>query len=262
MKFMASKWFIKLILCIAFGLSQSKTNQWSNVTINNQAPTHRMFHTNTLVLSSCGNYSLLFGGIVNNSNPFIFSDETWIFYLKGAQYTQVNSTSSPTPRAGHTTVFVNNNVYLFGGFNKTNTFDDLWVFQPPKCPKNGIFYLNHSQEGYWAKATVKSALRPASRWGHAVAASEDGFFLFGGSNSPLIYCQEQQKFQLADNELWFFDAKTNFSWSILTPTTNVRPSARMGLSMTLIRSRFHFDPIDSLIPDYFQNSSNLMIFSG
>eukprot|EP01132_Coremiostelium_polycephalum_P003275 gene3275-4102_t len=107
-------------------------------------PFPRYFHSST----SNSTAMFIFGGLTNKTirqdEPELLGD-FWIYNVSNRVWTQIyktpeNEDQFPTPRYGHSMVYANGNLYMFGGFLSVNEDDptnELWVF----LIESSVWYL-------------------------------------------------------------------------------------------------------------------------
>jgi N-acetylneuraminic acid mutarotase len=73
-----------------------------------------------------GSKMVIFGGFVSGQRV----NDIWILDLDTFKWTEVNATGTmPEPRAGHSCVFYQDALYVFGGKDEENNkLSDFWSF--------------------------------------------------------------------------------------------------------------------------------------
>ena len=133
-----------------------------------------------------GNHLFLFGG----SCPRIVFNDIWCIDLSNhlnnnnndeipIVWEQVIITSNnevkPKPRGGHSAVVIGNYLYLFGGNDFENTFDDLWRFD--------LQYRKNETIGWELLYEHTEAVQgPSPRIGHSAVAVGKYMIIVGGRN--------------------------------------------------------------------------------
>jgi hypothetical protein len=109
-------------------------NTWTNITMAIK-PSARANHAMATI--DCTDNVVLSGGY-NGDNYF---DDTWIFDLSSKTWSEIQFSSHPQARAGHTmaTVYNTRNVILHGGGNGTNTYSDTWIYHHTGANDNGTY---------------------------------------------------------------------------------------------------------------------------
>ncbi|MCS7231830.1 MAG: kelch repeat-containing protein [Elusimicrobiota bacterium] len=153
----------------------------------------------------------MFGGVNDESYPWIYYNDCWIFDETSKNWQQINisTTNLPAPRYGHYLVAISTNKFLlFGGLGTQGYFNDTYIFtiEPASCQK------------------IITSTSPPARYYHAMcfAPDENKVYLFGGAYGNNVY-----------NDLWYFDVNT-LSWSSITVTSQL-PPARLGHKMVYIQ---------------------------
>lgn len=151
---------------------------------------------------------IIFGGLTNSE---VLSD-LWLLKVginddSSGSWTKLNQLQPPPARAGHSMGMLSeNNAFLFGGFTKTKSFNDLWYLD----------ILTYK----WTQTVTQGSL-PLPRAYATVIRYKDKLLLFGG------FSQNQAPM----NDMWSFDT-TNKVWVALSPV-GVAPSVRFGHNMII-----------------------------
>jgi N-acetylneuraminic acid mutarotase len=146
---------------------------------------------------------MLFGGGYENSAL----GDTWIFEYGTGTWTQLDLSTSPTPRHSAVMVYdpIDDVIILFGGNTGVTIVRDTWVF-------------NCSSQ-VWTEMTP--AISPSGRMSHAMtydAANERAIVFSGyGAGGPTV------------NDTWAYDYSTN-TWEEMSPV--MAPHARYGAAFT------------------------------
>lgn len=121
---------------------------------------------------------------------------------------------APPPRANHSSAFLNNNLYIFGGWDGQKRLNDLYFLD--------ILQMT------WTE--VRSyGINPSPRAGMTLSAVNGKLYLFGGSG-PSASCY---------NDLQMYDVKLNM-WtmaSVCDPENIVK--ARAGHSTTVVDDKLY-----------------------
>eukprot|EP01080_Neovahlkampfia_damariscottae_P008633 gene8633-580_t len=176
-------------------------------------------------------YSLiLFGGM--NENKKLLND-TWILNASPGEMCwikpkfQTNS-KQPKERFGHTICKHENkqqlNIYLFGGYNGNEYFNDIWMFKETK--EEGVFeWLEIKGIPRFVDedplCIYENEIKPCGRFGHSSAIVKNSMLIFGGMN-------EYERL----GDLWSLDLLTK-RWLKLN-FTGIPPSPRydhIGISI-------------------------------
>jgi len=136
----------------------AENNTWSKLrTFGSGGPPARYGHQTT------GDSDLyLFGGADGNQ---LFDD---FFVLSRNRWTKLNSSGSPSPRAFHSLNMVNNQVYLFGGFDGKSETNELFKFTPASSSWELVNPNGNS---------------PCARQGHVGCEWNKNLIIVGGRNS-------------------------------------------------------------------------------
>ena len=111
---------------------------------------------------------------------------------------------SPSPRLSHTIVQINYKLFMFGGYEQSNYYGDLWAYDTIK------------HEWIFMSTTGSS---PTPRAYHASASSGDALLIWGGEDySGLL------------NDFFIYNSLTS-NWMEIIPSSNTIPSNRKGACM-------------------------------
>ncbi|KAL5369715.1 hypothetical protein CPHLJ_3g3600 [Cryptosporidium parvum] len=143
----------------------------------------------------------------DNLNAFNYTEEVNEELLGSWKRVKVsNKLKKPSARACHSLTRIFGRLYLFGGFDGIQCFNDLWVYDIAKMTWNEIEFENYI---------------PRCRNGHCAISSSKGIIFFGGNTGKeyigdvSLYNPEKKEFQ--------------------TPKVfGVCPSARKGHSLALL----------------------------
>ncbi|KAL5606566.1 hypothetical protein BROUX41_002968 [Berkeleyomyces rouxiae] len=193
-------------------LLNTSTRQWSRALPPSPRPSGRYGHT----LNILGSKIYIFGGQVEG----FFMNDLGAFDLNQLQNpnnkweslianTEVASTPSsmPSPRTNHTIVTYNDKLYLFGGTNGYEWFNDVWCYDPT---------VNK-----WSQLDCIGYI-PVSREGHAAALVDDVMYIFGG--------RTEEGTDLGDLAAFRITTKRWYTFQNMGPS----PSPRSGHSMTSV----------------------------
>jgi hypothetical protein len=146
---------------------------------------------------------LLFGGN-GGSNEL---GDTWIYDLSVGNWSEVTPSIKPNDRMYHSmsSIWGEEKVLLFGGFNSPVTFQDTWVF--------------HLSNNSWTRQYP--SLKPSHRYRTAMTSiyNYDRVMLFGGSAG------------MPDDETWIYDLSANI-WE--QKTTSYNPNGTSYHAMATI----------------------------
>lgn len=151
------------------------TNEWI---LRPNGPPARMGHTT--VYDHHKNSIIIFGGYDGTKHlNDIYDYSLWDYENNPL----TSTTASPPPRRGHASILVSNKMWIFGGTNDLNVFNDLWYFN----------LENHS----WNKVDISSKFAP--RFNFTINfINEKQIVAFGGENLfsknlSLIHLPEHHK---------------------------------------------------------------------
>ncbi|KAI8324354.1 galactose oxidase, partial [Martensiomyces pterosporus] len=136
---------------------------WYKVPIQGNPLVGRKGHTTV----SVGSKLYVFGGTVDGYYlQDLVSFDVRVAATQGARWSYIDyGTNVPPGRAGHSCSVYLNSIYLFGGMNRDECFNDLWAY--------------NLEDQKWSKVTPHGATPPA-RYGHASAVVDDCIFIMGG----------------------------------------------------------------------------------
>ena len=138
----------------------------------------------------------------------------YYYSFEEQKWTQVHydvnlSIAIPTPRAGHSMIYFENQkcLYFFGGGSVDQMFNDLFIFDIEKH--------------VWLLPVVKGDI-PTPRASHSAnQISENQFCIFGGGDTRTGY-----------NDVFLYNTKT-YEWHKIT-TAGEMPDKRAGHSSNLV----------------------------
>ncbi|KAI9485266.1 MAG: hypothetical protein EXX96DRAFT_475623, partial [Benjaminiella poitrasii] len=125
----------------------------------------------------------------------------------------------PSPRSGHVAVTHDKKLYVFGGINASNLYNDIWSFD----------LLTHT----WQQITAVGYI-PAPRESCAAALVDDTIYIFGGRGLNGVGLGDLCAFRIKSQRWYMFQ-------SMGTP-----PSPRYGLSLTVIQNKIYVFGGDSV----------------
>lgn len=194
-------------------LLNTSTRQWSRSLPAGPRPSGRYGHT----LNILGSKIYIFGGQVEG----IFMNDLAAFDLNQLQMANnrwellvLNSDSGgpppgkiPPARTNHTMVTFNDKMYLFGGTNGFQWFNDVWVYDPAA--------------NSWSQLDCIGYI-PVPREGHAAALVDDVMYIFGG--------RTEEGADLGDLAAFRISSRRWYTFQNMGPS----PSPRSGHSMTTV----------------------------
>eukprot|EP00947_MAST-08B_sp_MAST-8B-sp1_P001731 g1731.t1 len=192
-----------------------------------------------------GGVLVIFGG--KNHTSGLLDDE--LFYLSttetpGATWQQQQFSNKPPARDDHTLVAMSGVLYLFGGWDTTKYFNDLWAFETGRVVTGSAIAWQQLKPN-----SPSSVLVPAPRNGHTMVAVGSQLVLFGGfSHLPELGSMHCTATEQAQNKCKFYEdvwlmedpsvVSSSPSWRQVVPhsstTTGGRPAARFGHSAVAI----------------------------
>jgi Galactose oxidase, central domain/Tyrosine-protein kinase ephrin type A/B receptor-like/Kelch motif len=144
----------------------------------------------------------VFGGSYENTNLLVEltlnKDKSNFSSLSYKDFTY------PNPRTCHSLTQINNYLYLFGGQNEKNYFNDLWVY--------------NTLAGSWATA-VTNGNGPIERSSHAAASYGNVLLIWGGESASGYL-----------SDMYMYSSLTEI-WTQITPNSESSPSNRKGACM-------------------------------
>ncbi|KAL2801311.1 hypothetical protein BJX66DRAFT_6792 [Aspergillus keveii] len=192
-------------------LLNTSSRQWSRSIPPGPRPTGRYGHT----LNILGSRLYVFGGQVEGYffNDLIAFDlnqlqnpnNKWELLIKNSHEGGPQPGQIPPARTNHTIVSFNDKLYLFGGTNGLQWFNDVWSYDP--------------RANSWTELESVGII-PAPREGHAAALVNDVMYIFGGRTDEGIDLGDLAAFRISTRR-WF-------SFQNMGPA----PSPRSGHSMT------------------------------
>lgn len=141
---------------------------------------------------------------------------------QGRWYTVQTDESRFPPRTSHSSVFVDDCIWVFGGFDLNNMLDDLLRY----CMSENIW--ESLEKPHEINSINRTISWPAARNGHAMDKYGDGFFIFGGI----------LKDDSHSDELWFFNV-TSLSWSLCATESELIPEKVTGHTLTTVKDHLY-----------------------
>ncbi|KAF4589558.1 Kelch-type beta propeller [Ophiocordyceps camponoti-floridani] len=189
-------------------LLNTSTRNWSLALPAGPRPAGRYGHS----LNILGSKIYIFGGQVEGSfmndlsafdlNQLQKPSNRWEILVPGEASPKV-----PAPRTNHSMVTYNDRMYLFGGTNGFQWFNDVWCYDPS---------LNS-----WTQLDCIGYI-PAPREGHAAALVDDVMYVFGG--------RTEEGSDLGDLAAFRISSRRWYTFQNMGPS----PSPRSGHSMTTV----------------------------
>ncbi|GES62800.1 cell polarity protein [Aspergillus terreus] len=192
-------------------LLNTSSRQWSRSIPPGPRPAGRYGHT----LNILGSKIYVFGGQVEG---YFFNDlvafdlnqlqnpaNKWEFLIRNSHEGGPPAGQIPPARTNHTIVSFNDKLYLFGGTNGVQWFNDVWSYDP--------------RANQWAQLDCVGFI-PTPREGHAAALVNDVMYIFGG--------RTDEGMDLGDLAAFRISTRRWYSFQNMGPA----PSPRSGHSMT------------------------------
>ncbi|BDD59974.1 hypothetical protein MAP00_005141 [Monascus purpureus] len=187
------------------------SRQWSRALPPTPRPTGRYGHT----LNILGSKLYVFGGQVEG---YFFNDlvafdlnqlqnpaNKWEFLIRNSHEGGPPPGQIPPARTNHTMVTFNDKLYLFGGTNGLEWFNDVWSYDP--------------RANLWTQLDCVGYI-PTRREGHAATLVNDVMYIFGGRTDEGVDLGDLAAFRITTRR-WY-------SFQNMGPA----PSPRSGHSMT------------------------------
>ncbi|KAF9772015.1 hypothetical protein IL306_010331 [Fusarium sp. DS 682] len=189
-------------------LLNTSTRQWSRALPAGPRPSGRYGHS----LNILGSKIYVFGGQVEglfmndlsafDLNQLQMPNNRWEILVQGE-----TSPKMPAARTNHTMITFNDKMYLFGGTNGFQWFNDVWCYDPA---------VNK-----WSQFDCIGYI-PAPREGHAAALVDDVMYVFGG--------RTEEGTDLGDLAAFRISSRRWYTFQNMGPS----PSPRSGHSMTTV----------------------------
>eukprot|EP01106_Pelomyxa_sp_JSP_P003960 TRINITY_DN1602_c0_g1_i1.p1 TRINITY_DN1602_c0_g1~~TRINITY_DN1602_c0_g1_i1.p1 ORF type:complete len:386 (-),score=59.42 TRINITY_DN1602_c0_g1_i1:149-1306(-) len=158
----------------------------------------------TAVVAADGMVAYVFGGNIGIG----FSNSMTVIHSNMVVSPMQVLGDAPPARSAHSAVTYNNTMYVFGGWNGTANFNDVWAFSFPQGP--------------W-RCVVTTGDKPSPRRTHKAAVWRNYMYVFGGYDGA----SPQRSF----NELFRLDLDTH-EWSKLSVCGDI-PIGRARCSLTV-----------------------------
>ncbi|KAL2269066.1 hypothetical protein VTJ83DRAFT_3912 [Remersonia thermophila] len=194
-------------------LLNTSTRQWSRALPAGPRPTGRYGHT----LNILGSKLYVFGGQVEgyfmndlcafDLNQLQMPNNRWEILTPGSDGSTPPQGRLPAARTNHTMVTFNDKLYLFGGTNGFQWFNDVWSYDPVT--------------NAWTQLDCIGYI-PSPREGHAAALVDDVMYVFGG--------RKEDGSDLGDLAAFRITTRRWYTFQNMGPS----PSPRSGHSMTSV----------------------------
>jgi N-acetylneuraminic acid mutarotase len=207
------------------GFLQYYTYKWSPDSLTwSRLPSTSVLPSNVFYsdVDSVGGLLFMFGGASTGgyfNDIYIMSPN-----VDQPSWTQVVADVTPAQRNGHTATEIDGMIYVFGGWDQTKYYNDLWAFDTSVL-------INGTRGGSWREFAYTPA--PAPRDGHTGVDYQGDLVIFGGfshntqnGNNSFTSCTSPSDKCVYYNDLWFFNTPTS-SWKKMSPGGSLPPARHM-----------------------------------
>ncbi|EAA36526.3 hypothetical protein GE21DRAFT_2107 [Neurospora crassa] len=194
-------------------LLNTSTRQWSRALPGGPRPAGRYGHT----LNILGSKIYVFGGQVEgyfmndlaafDLNQLQMPSNRWEMLIATTEPGTTPQGNVPPARTNHSMVTFNDKMYLFGGTNGFQWFNDVWCYDP--------------STNAWTMLECIGYI-PVPREGHAAAIVDDVMYIFGG--------RTEEGADLGDLAAFRITSRRWYTFQNMGPS----PSPRSGHSMTAV----------------------------
>ncbi|KXJ94043.1 hypothetical protein Micbo1qcDRAFT_187874 [Microdochium bolleyi] len=194
-------------------LLNTSTRQWSRALPAGTRPSGRYGHSLNIV----GSKIYIFGGQVEgyfmndlcafDLNELQMPNNRWNVLIENSDQSGQVQTAIPPARTNHSMITYDDKLYLFGGTNGFQWFNDVWCYDPA---------VNK-----WAQLDCIGYI-PVPREGHAAALVDDVMYVFGG--------RTEDGTDLGDLAAFRISSRRWYTFQNMGPS----PSPRSGHSMTAV----------------------------
>ncbi|KAF3350234.1 hypothetical protein VD0002_g6087 [Verticillium dahliae] len=194
-------------------LLNTSTRQWSRALPSGPRPSGRYGHS----LNILGSKIYVFGGQVEgyfmndlsafDLNQLQMPNNRWELLIQNSDSGGPPPGQVPPARTNHSVITYNDKMYLFGGTNGYQWFNDVWCYDPA---------LNE-----WSQMDCIGYI-PVPREGHAATVVDDVMYIFGG--------RTEEGADLGDLAAFRITSRRWYTFQNMGPS----PSPRSGHSMTTV----------------------------
>ncbi|EEY15640.1 kelch repeat-containing protein [Verticillium alfalfae VaMs.102] len=194
-------------------LLNTSTRQWSRALPSGPRPSGRYGHS----LNILGSKIYVFGGQVEgyfmndlsafDLNQLQMPNNRWELLIQNSDSGGPPPGQIPPARTNHSVITYNDKMYLFGGTNGYQWFNDVWCYDPA---------LNE-----WSQMDCIGYI-PVPREGHAATVVDDVMYIFGG--------RTEEGADLGDLAAFRITSRRWYTFQNMGPS----PSPRSGHSMTTV----------------------------
>ncbi|KAK4453340.1 negative regulator of mitotic exit [Podospora aff. communis PSN243] len=194
-------------------LLNTSTRQWSRALPAGPRPDGRYGHS----LNILGSKIYIFGGQVEgyfmndlaafDLNQLQMPNNRWEMLIQNSDSAGPQQGKIPPARTNHSMITYNDKMYLFGGTNGYQWFNDVWCYDPSTNLWNQLDCIGYI---------------PVPREGHAAAIVDDVMYIFGG--------RTEDGADLGDLAAFRITSRRWYTFQNMGPS----PSPRSGHSMTAV----------------------------
>lgn len=182
----------------------SSDKQWKSITPEGASPSPRTQHSCAV---SNGLLYIFSGGAVG-TEP-VSDKSVFVFDPTKTSWTLMETTGSPPcPRQGHCMVGIGDKIFVHGGMNGEDFYDDMCVLD--------------TKERHWVSVDP-SGPKPSSRAAHGAAGVEENIYIFGGLGRGG-----------ALNDFFRFHTKLGF-WQKIELDNDELPSPRLDFAICCVK---------------------------
>ncbi|KAF7728560.1 Negative regulator of mitotic exit [Apophysomyces ossiformis] len=184
------------------------SRQWIRIQMDSQKPVERAGHSAVVA----NGVMYIWGG----KRAGRYLDDLVAFntnsYPANPHWEYLSTNEGPSGRSGHVSVIFDNKLYIFGGSDGANFYNDLWAFD--------------LQTRVWSPVACAGYI-PAPRYGCAAALVDDIMYINGGIGSDGQELGDLCAFKFRSQRWYIFQ------------NMGPGPSARHGLTMTTVKEKIY-----------------------